>query len=231
MLPPRPTPRFSLSQRATLWLTSHLAALLIAAIGITLHFEVIVEEGAAEPTPPTQGIYCFWHQCTFLAGWYFRHFHPHVLISRSFDGELIARTLGLLGYQAVRGSSSRGAVAGLRGLRSIVDSGGLAIFTADGPRGPIFQAKSGAVKLAQLTGAPIGSFHIAPRHAWTLGSWDRFLIPKPFSRVAVSYTRMVPPPPAGADATALETTRQHLDEALERARHLAEARVSQPTAP
>jgi lysophospholipid acyltransferase (LPLAT)-like uncharacterized protein len=225
---PSPPPGFSLSQRVTLWVGARLAAALIAAIGMTLRVQVIVEEGAIEPTPPAQGIYCFWHQCTFAAGWYFRRFHPHVLISRSFDGELIARTLGRLGYQSVRGSTSRGAVAGLIGLRAVVDSGGLAIFTADGPRGPIYQTKSGPVKLAQLTGASIGSFHIAPQRAWTLRSWDRFLIPRPFSRVTVCYARMVLPPGPRADVAELEATRQELNDALERARKLAEADPGRP---
>ena len=161
-----------------------------------------------------------------MAGWYFRRFHPHVLISRSFDGELIARTLALLGYRTVRGSSSRGAVAGLLGLRSVVETGGLAIFTADGPRGPIYRAKTGPVKLAQLTGAAIGSFYLAPQRFWTLGSWDRFLIPKPFSRVAVYYARNVPAPAAAASTAELEATREQLDAALERARFAATARLA-----
>lgn len=217
--------QFSLSQRAALWLVPRLAALLLAGIGRTLRFENVVEEGAVVQTPPNSGIWCFWHQCTFTAGWHYRLFHPHVLISRSFDGELVARTLVRLGYQMVRGSSSRGAIAGLLGLRTVVEGGTPVVFTADGPRGPIYVTKSGPVKLAQMTGCPIGSFHLEPARAWTLRSWDRFVIPKPFSRVVVAWSRLVPAPSPEANAEAMEGTRQELNAALERARHLAMARA------
>jgi hypothetical protein len=89
-----------------------------------------------------------------------------ILISRSFDGELITRILELFGFHAVRGSSSRGAREGLLGLKQVIESGKPAIFTADGPRGPIYQTKMGPIKLAQITGAPIGAFHLEPEHAW-----------------------------------------------------------------
>ncbi len=179
---------------------------------------MVCEPGAAPAPLPARGIYCFWHQCTFSAGWYFRRYNACILISRSFDGELIARTLGRLGFRSVRGSSSRGAVAGLLALRQEIERGGLGIFTADGPRGPIHTSKLGPVKLAQRAGKPIGCFHLHPEHAWTLRSWDQFAIPRPFSRVAVSWARSIPAPPADASAEALEQARQSLDAALERAR-------------
>jgi lysophospholipid acyltransferase (LPLAT)-like uncharacterized protein len=214
--------RFSLGQRITLWIVPKLTALLLAIIGSTLRFEVITEDGAVPETPPGEGIFCFWHRCTLLCGWYFRKFGSYILISRSFDGELIARTLELLGYKSVRGSSSRGGASGLLAFRDLVDRGRLVVFTADGPRGPIYQTKIGPVKLAQMTGQPIGSFYLLPQRAWVMRSWDRFLIPKPFSRVAVSWAREVAAPPPGADAAILEQTRQELNDALERARLRAE---------
>ncbi len=217
------TRAFSRRDRLLLAVASRLAALWIAVIGMTLRFVVIAEEGAAPAPLPAQGIYCFWHQCTFSAGWYFRKYNACILISRSFDGELIARTLGLLGFRSVRGSSSRGAVAGLLALRQEVVREGLAIFTADGPRGPLHRAKLGPVKLAQRTGVPIGCFHLHPERAWTLRSWDRFALPKPWTRVVVSWAQSVPAPVANAGADELERTRQMLDAALERARAQAES--------
>ncbi len=196
--------------------------LVLAAIGSTLRFELVTEEGAEPQTPPARGIFCFWHQCTLPAGWYFRHFRCSILISRSFDGELIARTLGLLGFGSVRGSSSRGAVSGLLALKGILERGQPVVFTADGPRGPIYQTKAGPVKLAQMTGERIGSFYLLPEQAWTLHSWDRLFIPKPFSRVAVSWARPVAVPPAQASDESLEAARRELNDALERARHNAE---------
>ena len=200
-------------------------AAILAAIGTTLRFEVIAEPGAIPATPPAKGIFCFWHQCTLPCGWYFRKYHSSILISRSFDGELIARTLSILGFDSVRGSSSRGGAAGLLALQRAMEKGFKAIFTADGPRGPIYQTKMGPVKLAQMTQEEISSFYLLPDHAWVLNSWDRFLIPKPFSKVIVSWSRLVAAPAPDADAIALEAKRQELNEAIERARINAENHV------
>lgn len=200
-----------------------LAWLALAAIGATLRVKVIAEEGAVPATHPAKGIFCFWHRCTLPCGWYFRKFRCSILISRSFDGELIARTLGLLGYGSVRGSSSRGGAAGLLALEDVLARGEPVVFTADGPRGPIYETKIGPVKLAQMTGEAMGCFYLLPERAWELKSWDRFMIPKPFSRVAVSWARAVAAPAKDADAAALEAKRLELNDALERARLRAEA--------
>ena len=213
---------FTWRERTMLALLTRLAALWITAVGSTLRFYVIAEEGAAPAPLPARGIYCFWHQCTFSAGWYFRKYNACILISRSFDGELIARTLARLGFRSVRGSSARGAVGGLLALRAELARGGLAIFTADGPRGPVHQAKLGPLKLAQRTGEPIGCFHLHAQRAWVLRSWDQFALPKPWSTVVVSWARSVAAPPKGACDAELEQARQALDAALERARRAAE---------
>jgi lysophospholipid acyltransferase (LPLAT)-like uncharacterized protein len=219
--------RFTLGQRLALFAVPKLTALALAAIGATLRFETIAEPGTVPATPPARGIFCFWHRCTLPAGWYFRRFRCSILISQSFDGELIARTLALLGYGSVRGSSSRGGAAGLMALRDVLAQNQPVVFTADGPRGPIYETKIGPVKLAEMTGEAIGSFYLLPQRAWTVPSWDRFLIPKPFSRVVVSWSRPVAPPLPDADPDALESKRQELNAALERARLAAEAHFSQ----
>jgi len=215
--------KFSFSQRLALAIVPPLTALVLAAIGVTLRFRVIAEDGAVPAKPPAKGIFCFWHRCTLPCGWYFRKFRCSILISQSFDGELIARTLGLLGYSSVRGSSSRGGFAGLLSLNEVLATGQPVVFTADGPRGPIYQTKIGPVKLAQITGESIGSFYLLPERAWVLKSWDRFMIPKPFSRVAVSWARVIAAPAKDADPAALEAARLELNDALERARKRAEA--------
>lgn len=209
-----------------LWIVPRVTALVLAAIGATLRFEVIAEEGAVPASPPAKGIFCFWHRCTLPCGWYFRKFRCSILISQSFDGELIARTLGLLGYNSVRGSSSRGGFAGLLSLHDVLAKGDPVVFTADGPRGPIYQTKIGPVKLAQMTGEPIGSFYLLPERAWVMQSWDRFMVPKPFSRVAVSWAREVTVPADAATPEALEAKRVELNDALERARTQAERHFS-----
>ena len=96
-----------------------------------------------------------------------------------------------------------------------------AVFTADGPRGPVYKVKPGAVKLAQLTGYAIGIFYAHPQKAWMLRSWDRFLIPKPFSRVAISWGRDIEVPQTD-DPLVIEAKRLEVEAALERARLNAE---------
>jgi lysophospholipid acyltransferase (LPLAT)-like uncharacterized protein len=202
---------------------------LLSIVGRTWRFEVIAEEGA---TPRIRGegagreIYCFWHQCVLPCAVYYRRTRATILISRSFDGELITRTLKLFGFGAVRGSSSRGAREGLLGLTNVIESGRPAIFTADGPRGPIYQTKTGPIRLAQMTGAPIGAFHLQPERAWVLNSWDRFLVPMPFTRIVVSWARWTHVD-AETPAELLEMMREELNAAIERARLRALAHLGQ----
>jgi hypothetical protein len=183
---------FSLGQRIALAVVPRLVWALLWPVGLTWRFEVIAEEGV---TPVVYGqktggeIYCFWHQCVLPCTIYFRVTGAIILISQSFDGELITRILRLFGFDAVRGSSSRGGIEGLQGLRRVIESDTPAIFTADGPRGPIYQTKMGPIKLAAMTGAPIGAFYLAPQRYWRINSWDQFLIPKPFTRICVSWAQ------------------------------------------
>jgi len=216
-------PNFTLSQRLVLAVVPRIIWALFSIIGRTWRFEVIAEEGV---TPILSGekspaeIFCFWHQCVLPCTVYFRYSKAVILISQSFDGELITRILKHFGFDAVRGSSSRGAREGLLGLAHVIDTGRTAIFTADGPRGPIYQTKMGPIKLAQITGAPIGAFHLEPEHAWVMRSWDHFLVPKPFTRICVSWARPTYVP-AALDASQFEPMREQLNAAIERARRRA----------
>ena len=214
------SPRFTLIQRLVLAVVPPVVSAMLWLVSRTWRFEVIAEEGVIPVLfgeRPGPEIYCFWHQCVFPCTVYFRHSRAVILISRSLDGELITRTLHMWGFDAVRGSSSRGAREGLLGLRHIIETGGTAIFTADGPRGPIYQTKMGPIKLAQMTGAPIGAFHLEPERAWTMSSWDRFLVPKPFTRIVVSWAQWTRVP-ADLPAEEFEPKREELNAAIERAR-------------
>lgn len=213
-------PRFTFTQRLILTIVPPMVWALLWLVGLTWRYHVIAEEGV---TPFISGkgagreIFCFWHQCVLPCTMYFRRTHATILISRSFDGELITRILRMFGFNAVRGSSSRSAREGLLGLKNIIDSGRPAIFTADGPRGPIYQTKMGPIKLAQLTGAPIGAFHLQPERAWVMNSWDRFLVPKPFTRICVSWAQWTHVP-AGLCPEQYEPKREELNASLEGAR-------------
>ena len=212
--------RFTVSQRIVLAIAPRIVWALLRVVSLTWRFEVIAEEGAA---PLLLGlgagaeIFCFWHQCVLPCTIYFRRTHGTILISRSFDGELITRILEMFGFHAVRGSSSRGAREGILGLKQVIESGKPAIFTADGPRGPIYQTKMGPIKLAQMTGARIGSFHLEPERAWVMRSWDHFLVPKPFTRIVVSWAQWTYVP-TDLPAEEFESKRADLNAAIERAR-------------
>jgi lysophospholipid acyltransferase (LPLAT)-like uncharacterized protein len=213
-------PRFTLVQRIILAIVPPVVTVMLWIASRTWRYEVIAEEGVipvlcGQKAGPE--IYCFWHQCVFPCTVYFRKSHAVILISKSFDGELITRTLRMWGFDAVRGSSSRSAREGLLGLAHIIRSGRTAIFTADGPRGPIYRTKMGPIKLAQMTGAPIGAFYLLPERAWTLPSWDRFLLPKPFTRICVSWAQWTRVP-IDLPLDQFEPKREELNAALERAR-------------
>jgi lysophospholipid acyltransferase (LPLAT)-like uncharacterized protein len=188
-------------QRILLALVPRLTALLVRLVGLTLRYRDIAEPGV---TPgyaiPGPTVFAFWHRSLLVCAHRFRDLDIAILISSSFDGELIARTVERLGFIAVRGSSSRDAMSGLRNLHRAHLAGHYCAITADGPRGPAMVAKPGVTQLAQLAGATVSAFYVHPERAWQLRSWDRFLIPKPFSRVTVAWTVQVPAEPSAVQA-------------------------------
>jgi len=127
----------------------------------------------------------FWHGRIFMASYYFRNRGIVVMTSRHRDGDYIADVIRRLGYEAARGSSSRGShgatLEALRAIRAGKDVG----FAIDGPRGPRYVVKRGAAYIAWKSGHPILPFNVSAKNKWTLNSWDHFQIPKPFSRVIV----------------------------------------------
>ncbi len=207
-----------------------VAAALLRLLHATLRYEVLCAPGGYQYGWNERGIGCFWHRCLLSAACYF-HGRPRttLLISQSFDGELIARTIERLGFFTVRGSSSRGGASGLRALAQAVNDGASAVFPADGPRGPRYQLKPGAIKLGQLTDLPVGCFYFLPARAWQLRSWDGFLIPKPFSRVIVAWGRSVVIP-LELDEASFESKRVELERAMEDLRHFAEDHLASANA-
>lgn len=148
-------------------------------------------------------IFVFWHGHLLPLVHYHRREGIVVLVSEHADGEHIARILHRHGFGTARGSSTRGGARGLRGLvRAARDGKDLAL-TPDGPRGPRHEVKPGALAAAQMTGLPLLPLAVRVSSAWTLGSWDHFLVPKPFSTVRIEYLppRYVP----------REATREQLD--------------------
>jgi lysophospholipid acyltransferase (LPLAT)-like uncharacterized protein len=154
-----------------------------------------------------------------------RDLRIQVMSSDSFDGEWTGRIIRKFGFVKIRGSSSRGAVRGLLGMRRELELGATVAFTIDGPRGPRYVAKPGPVLLGRATGAPMVGFHIALEEAWVLDTWDRVMIPKPFSRVLMRVSRKMMVP---GDASEEQRERCHgeLQAALDRVRKFAEENVA-----
>ncbi|MFI5250439.1 MAG: lysophospholipid acyltransferase family protein [Gemmatimonadales bacterium] len=152
-------------------------------------------------------IYAFWHaqMLPFLA--LHRHENAAVLVSVHRDGERITHAAARFGFRAIRGSTSRGAAGALRRLVRALHDGLEVVVTPDGPRGPAEQFAAGTLIAAQQAGVPVVLMAAAAHRAWRLGSWDRFMIPKPWTRITVAYSEPMPvtgSSPREAAATAAE---------------------------
>lgn len=132
-------------------------------------------------------IFVFWHDQLLPLVWVHRNEGIVVLVSEHDDGEYIARLLERYGCSTVRGSSTRGGASGTRGLVRAAREGKDLALATDGPRGPRHRVKDGALLVAGLTGLPLVPIGVSAEPAWRLPSWDRFLVPKPFSTVAVVW--------------------------------------------
>ncbi len=141
----------------------------------------------AEPLPPAPAVLVLWHRNLFVPLWAYRHRGIVILASRHRDGRRIAEIARGLGYEPVLGSSTRGGAAGARGLLRALQAGRWVALTPDGPRGPRFVVKPGALAIARHTGAPIYTTGVACSPVRVLGSWDRFLLPWPFARCTVVF--------------------------------------------
>jgi lysophospholipid acyltransferase (LPLAT)-like uncharacterized protein len=215
---------FTFKQRMMLGLVTWVGFLGIRLICPTLKWDVTIEESGPPKASPDRIIYVFWHRAVFLATYFYRNRGIRVMTSSSFDGEYIARIIEKFGYKAVRGSSTRGAVRALLGMHTEVEAGYSVAFTIDGPKGPLYVAKPGPVLLARNTQAPIMPFYIAAENAWVLKSWDRFVIPKPFSRVHVRVGRFIRVP---AEVTSEGSQQLHaeMQSALDGVRAFAEEQL------
>lgn len=215
-----------------MWLISWASYLAISVIGPTLRYSISWEEA---PTPADAiyekpVIYSFWHRAVFASAWLWRKIGIAVMVSRSFDGEYIARTIEKLGFVAVRGSSSHGGANALLGLRNQLERGNLVAFTIDGPRGPKYVAKPGPVLLSRASGYPMAAFYVALSDAWVLHTWDEMVIPKPFSKALVRFSGKVQVRVEADDEEMAEFHRQQ-QAALERVTAFAEANVGRVGSP
>jgi lysophospholipid acyltransferase (LPLAT)-like uncharacterized protein len=190
---------------------------LMRALGSTLTWKV---EGAEHLTAIEAAghkpILAFWHGRIFPATLYFQRRGIVVITSENYDGEWIARIITRFGYGTARGSTSRGGPKALRQLVREVKSKGVA-FTLDGPRGPAEVAQPGAVWLSKASGQPLMPFHFEAASSWTMKSWDRTQIPKPFTTVALAIREPIYVP-SDADGRVMDEARLALEASLAAAR-------------
>jgi lysophospholipid acyltransferase (LPLAT)-like uncharacterized protein len=206
--------RSSPLKRAQLSLIAGVGYPIINALGHTLRWRTEglehVEAIRASGRQPVMG---FWHGRILPATFYFRRQGIVVITSENFDGEWIARIIERFGYGTARGSTSRGALKAMHQLVKEMRAGKPAGFTLDGPRGPARVAQAGAVWLASATGNPLLPFHLEASSHWSLKSWDRTQIPKPFSTVALVVGEPMEVS-RGASPEMLEQTRLQLEQRL-----------------
>jgi lysophospholipid acyltransferase (LPLAT)-like uncharacterized protein len=204
--------RQSWSKRAQLSLISGLGYPLLAALGSTYRYTVHGVEHLHTAETLGRPIHAFWHGRILPGAVWFKRRGIVVITSDNFDGEWIARIIQKFGFGTARGSSSRGSTRALLQLvRDISDKP--VAFTLDGPRGPARVAQPGAVWLSKVTGNPIIPFHLEADRHWTLRSWDKTQIPKPFARVALAF------------AAPLDVASDAGDEALQAANRELERRL------
>lgn len=158
---------------------------------------------------PGKAIYTCWHSHILYIFYHFRGLHKyHLMVSPSRDGDLIANVGKLLGYKVVRGSSYKRTVPGTRECIDILKQDMKVVIIADGSRGPYHKAQVGSVQMSRITGAPVYTLTYDAQPKYEFPSWDKFLLPLPFSKVTLNFGPPMTVPP-DADK---ETIRQKQDE-------------------
>ena len=201
------------------WWLGLLGSWFLRLLALTLRLEA--EDPAALQARAGSGpfILLFWHNRLLLVpvAWN-RHFARHrpkgmALTSTSRDGSLIAEFLNRFGIGPIRGSATRRGSAAVREMARWLRRGHDIAITPDGSRGPCYAMKPGPIRLAQLTGCPLLPISFEYTSAWRLKSWDRFFIPKPFSRVTFRVGELHAVERT-ANAEAFEAERQRCEELL-----------------
>lgn len=200
---------YSFKERLLIRILGFIFYVFTYLIGKTIRFEVEgwenlerIERGGKTP------ILAFWHNRIFLATYYFRFRGIIVMSSQSFDSEYVARFIQRFGFGIVKGSSTRGGVGGLVEMIRLMKKGFPTGFSVDGPKGPVYRAKTGTLLVAKKTENPVLPFSVEAENYWTIKSWDKLQIPKPFTRAKVLIAE---PIEVLSDADDLEMKNRHLE--------------------
>jgi len=198
------------------WLTA-LGYCLLQVWARTLRFELEDRAGVVDAPPNERYIGALWHNRLLLLPFILRRYLPQrrgaALISASRDGAILADLVERFGYDTVRGSSSRKGASAIRQLGEVIAGGRDVVITPDGPRGPAYVLGQGIIYLAQQSGTEVVPINMEYSSSWRVKSWDRFILPKPFSKVRVIFDR---PHRVAATITEteFETERLRLQEAM-----------------
>ena len=202
------------SSLAFAWLIAQIIRLYSGTFRLTLENEQgwldYLDQGGSV-------IICSWHQQFFSLIGPFRSYRarsPGLMISRSKDGSMIAGVAHQMGWQTVRGSSSRGGLKAMRSLITHIRDHRLVGHVVDGPRGPVGVVKKGIIHMAGETGAMLVPVYTEASNAWSFSSWDRFFVPKPFSRVCIRFGEMIPSTPQNDAPDWLEKQRAYLENTM-----------------
>ena len=166
---------------------------LLQLWGRTLRYEIDDRAGVVGRPVTANYIGALWHNRLLVFPLVLRRFFPQrqgaALISASRDGDLLADAVQRFGYDVVRGSSSRLGASAILQLTQVLAAGGDVVITPDGPRGPAYELGPGIIFLAQKSGAAVLPMNLEYSRCWRLGSWDRFIVPRPFAKVRVLINR------------------------------------------
>lgn len=191
-----------------------LGAGLILALGRTFTVRFIGREHLDRARAGGQRvIYAFWHEGLLIATYVFRRQGIRVLVSQHQDGEYISRTIERLGYETIRGSTTRGGTRALFRMAAAGATGCDLGVTLDGPHGPRRRAQTGVLYIAMRSGLPIIPFGVACSRKLVLSSWDRFIVPLPFTQATIAFAEPVTVPP-DCPAAVLEGKRAELEARL-----------------
>ena len=214
-----PTPETTPPRRREYWI-SQAGALVVRLLILTLRVRVEDPSALARARESGPFILAFWHNRLLLVPWTWNRFFARhrqrqgmALSSTSRDGELIAQFIGRFGIGPVRGSATRRGSAALREMATLIRRGHDVAVTPDGSRGPLYEIKAGMVLLAQLTGAPVLPISFEFSRTWRLRTWDRFVIPKPFSAVTLRVGKPIPVPRTASEEE-FEAQRRRCEDAM-----------------
>jgi hypothetical protein len=210
---------------------SWIAWALVTAVNATIRFRFVRREVPERLKAAGDNfLYAFWHGRQFLLLHHYRNSGILIPASESRDGEIQAQLLLRMGFSVVRGSSKRKGARALLGLVDGARAGKQIGVSVDGPRGPVYEVKQGVAYLAGKLQQPIVPVTAGAKRRWLVSrSWDRLLIPAPFTTAVIVYGE--PITISGISERELEAKRRHLEEALRRITAEADSYFSQPASP